>query len=567
MGRFLAALSAGDSTSAAGLTDAPESAKNLLDQVRGALRPEKIDVTVRRVHGATGASTADADFQLAWHLPLGRLWAYESRATLVSTDEQWKLHWTPSTLHPDLAAQQTVALREETPEPAPVLDRDGATLLEPQTVVTVLLDPADAGDPAQVAGKLAAALRPLDGTITEQSIMDGVKALRPGDSYPVASLRASDYQSVKAAVYELPGVRFPQQTRLLPVEKGLAGQVLPAIRSTVEGQLAGLAGWRVITVNAAGTEAAELYAHPAQPAGAALSTLSRRAQAAAQEALGPVGVPGALVALQPSTGEILAVAQNALADEQGAIALTGRFPPGSTFKLATAAAGLGTGQVRVDTPVDCPPTTTVDGRVIPNDKMFGLGTVPLISAFAHSCNTTFATVSTRLPPSALTDAARDLGIGADFVLPGLTTITGSAPPGRNTVQRAENGFGQGTVLASPFGMAIASATVASGRTPVPTLLRGGRTEVRQLGRPLNQDVLDGLRRMMRAVVTDGTGGVLAELPDVHGKTGTAQFGDGTQSHGWFVGYAGDLAFAVLLVGAGTSTPAVEASGRFLQAVH
>lgn len=76
-------------------------------------------------------------------------------------------------------------------------------------------------------------------------------------------------------------------------------------------------------------------------------------------------------------------------------------------------------------------------------------------------------------------------------------------------------------------------------------------------------MLDALRGMMREVVTDGTATLLKPLPDVRGKTGTAQFGDGTRSHGWFVGYTGDLAFAVLTTDAGTSRPAVEAAQRFL----
>ncbi len=563
---FFGALAKGDTARAAELTDAPDSAKAVLDQARSALAPESIDVEVRRVHNAAGSSTATANFRLAWHLPHARLWAYDGEAQLYSANDRWQIHWLPSALHPQLAAQQTLALRAETPELAPVLDRDGATLLDPQTVVSVLLDPAKAGELDPVAGKLAAALHPLDESITKQSIVDGVKGVRSGDSYPVASLRATDYQQVRPSIYELPGVRFTQQERLLPADKQLAEQVLPALRSTVEEQVTGKAGWRVVTLDATGGEVTELHAQAAQPAGAVVSTLSRRIQAAGEQALADAPGPAALVAVQPSTGEILAVAQNAAADAEGAIALTGRYPPGSTFKIATATAALSADKVKSDTPVDCPATATFDGRVVPNDDRFALGTVPLSTAFARSCNTTFAKLSTLLPATALTDAARDLGIGADFVLPGLTTITGSVPPAGNLVQQAENGFGQGTVLASPFGMAIATATVAAGRIPVPVLLRGTPAQARHLGRPIRPDVLAALRGMTREVVTAGTAGALAELPEVHGKTGTAQFGDGTRAHGWFVGYTGDLAFSVLLVGGGTSAPAVGAAHRFLTAI-
>ena len=73
--------------------------------------------------------------------------------------------------------------------------------------------------------------------------------------------------------------------------------------------------------------------------------------------------------------------------------------------------------------------------------------------------------------------------------------------------------------------------------------------------------------MMRAVVTEGTATKLNGLGEVHGKTGTAEFtNDGTRAHGWFVGYRGDLAMAVLVVDAGSSEPAVTAADRFLGAV-
>jgi cell division protein FtsI/penicillin-binding protein 2 len=322
----------------------------------------------------------------------------------------------------------------------------------------------------------------------------------------------------------------------------------------------------VVTVATNGDELAELHSQPAAPAPAVTSTLSGKIQAAAESTLASLTWPATIVAVQPSTGELLAVAQNELADAQGPISLIGRYPPGSTFKIVTAAAALSAGIVKVDTPVECPGTVTIGGRVVPNEGEFALGTVPLSTAFAKSCNTTFAKLASELPAAALTDAAKSLGIGSDFVVPGLTTITGSVPSADSVVQRAENGFGQGTVVTSPFGMAVAAATVRSGRLIAPTLLRGTPTAARNVGAPLRPDVLDSLRVMMRDVVTAGTATGLRNVPDVSGKTGTAQFGDGTNSHGWFVGYAGDLAFSVLLVGAGSSTPAVKVADRFLKAL-
>jgi cell division protein FtsI/penicillin-binding protein 2 len=275
----------------------------------------------------------------------------------------------------------------------------------------------------------------------------------------------------------------------------------------------------------------------------------------------------AIVAIQPSTGELLAVAQNAPADAEGAIALTGRYPPGSTFKIITSAAALQSGSaVTADTPVPCPGTITIGPRAIPNSGNFDKGTIPLHTAFAFSCNTSFAKLASDMAPDTLTNAAKQFGIGVDYVIPGVTTVTGSAPPATDLTERAEDGFGQGKILASPFGLAVVASTVASGTVPKATLFRDKPTKLDQQPPAVAAPVLDALRAMMGEVVTLNAPNTLGKLPDVRGKTGTAQFGDGTHSHGWFAGYQGDIAFATLVTDAGTSGVAVDTTNRFLTAV-
>ncbi|HEX2133353.1 MAG TPA: penicillin-binding transpeptidase domain-containing protein, partial [Actinophytocola sp.] len=405
----------------------------------------------------------------------------------------------------------------------------------------------------------------FDRSITRKTILDGAaKAAteNPDVPYQVVALRSADYELVKPRIYDLPGVRFTSAPRLLATDKKLAPTVLPGVRETVEDELTGQAGWRVYTTDASGAEVAELHAEAADPAEAARVTLSLDVQNAAQRAIAGERTAAMIVAMKASTGELLAVAQNPVADKQGPVALTGRYPPGSTFKIVTTIAAIEAGKVRADQRVGCPATVTVEGREIPNAGRFDKGTIPLHSAFAFSCNTTFARLATELDPSALTDVARRLGLGADFVLRGATTITGSVPPATDTVARAAAAIGQGEVLASPFGMALVASTVASGTMPTPTLLAGSTTESDTPDpEPVDPAVLKSVRAMMHEV-TQRTP-ALAAYPDVRGKTGTAQFGDGTHAHGWYAGYRGDLAFAVLLTDAGTSAKAVAAAARFL----
>ncbi|WP_211288828.1 penicillin-binding transpeptidase domain-containing protein [Actinophytocola xinjiangensis] len=563
---YLGAFAAGDNARAAGVTDSPESAQALLDEVRAKLSPEKVSAQLGNVAANEDETSAWANFEVAWDFGHGREWRYGGRMELRSRDGAWQVHWTSKVVHPELQAQQSIALENEQPDLAPVLDRDSALLMSPEHVVSVLLEPAKAGDVRAVAGALATSLARFDRAITQKSILDGAAKAKEGQPYQVVTLRAGDYERVKPRIYDLPGVRFTSSPRLLPVDKALAPTVLPGVRKLVEDELIGKSGWRVYTTDVSGAEVAELHAQPPQPAEAARVTLSRAVQGAAQAALAGERTASMIVAMEASSGELLAVAQNPVADKEGPVALTGRYPPGSTFKIVTTIAAVEEGKARPDQPVGCPPTVVIDGREIPNNDRFDKGTLPLHSAFAYSCNTTFATLAAELPASSMTDVARRLGLGADFVMPGATTVTGSVPPATNVVERAEDAIGQGKVVASPFGMALVASTVASGTMPTPSLLSGSETESdTENPDKVDQALLTSLRSMMAEVVALTP--ALKPYPGVHGKTGTAQFGDGKRSHGWFVGFRGDLAFAVLITDAGTSAKAVTAATKFLNGVR
>ncbi|HEU5471849.1 MAG TPA: penicillin-binding transpeptidase domain-containing protein [Actinophytocola sp.] len=347
------------------------------------------------------------------------------------------------------------------------------------------------------------------------------------------------------------------------VDPALAPLLLPAMARVAREQ-GGANGWHVALTDAAGTELERLAGSGGEGKPLA-SVLSIPVQRAAQAAVDSVAAPARLVAIKPSTGDILAVAQNGPAGAEPR-ALNGLYPPGSTFKIATATAALQAGVATPDTVLPCPGSLTIGQRTIPNDNGFALGDVPLHSAFARSCNTTFGQLAADLGPDALSTAAGQLGLNADFTIPGLTTEAGAVEPAQGNAQKVENGIGQGTVRASPFGVALMSATVASGRAVVPRLWRDLATEVTAGYQPPPRAVLDRVRAMMREVVTAGTATAIGRRGAVFGKTGTAQFGDGSAAHGWFTGYRGDLAFAVLVESAGSSAPAVAASSAFLGGV-
>jgi cell division protein FtsI/penicillin-binding protein 2 len=567
---FLQAFAAGNNALAAQQTNDPAAAQAMLDATRQGMHPQSLTARVGNITNTSNGVTAA--FDAGWQFDGNRQWSYQGSLTMRKGQDstqhnRWLVQWSPSVVYPQLTARQTLRRSDLQAMPGPVLDRDGNPLMQPDNLVRVVLNAQAAGNLQNTAGALATALGPIEQDITAGSIVDGAQKVPPGQGYEVVTLRDADYQRVKGQIYNLPGVSFVQDKGLVSPNKDFGAQVLPGVRSVALQQRDTHDGWQINAVNPDGSTGPPIISGQPQSVPPLSTTLSRQVQQSAEDALRPVPQPAMIVALQPSSGDVLAVAQNPPANSQGAVALMGQYPPGSTFKIITATAGLAAGQIHADQLVDCPQVAVFDGIPLPNDDNMNLGKVPETVAFAQSCNTTHGQLAANLPDDALTRQAQQMGVGADYNIPGITTITGKVPPGRGAAEKANDGIGQGRVVASPFGMVLAAATAAHGATPTPTLIRGQRTTSNTPPQPLPQPVLDQLRTMMRAVVTQGTARSLGDVGQVYGKTGTAQFGPtGTNTHGWFVGYRGDMAFAVLVTDAGSNKPALDVAHQFLSTV-
>lgn len=320
--------------------------------------------------------------------------------------------------------------------------------------------------------------------------------------------------------------------------------------------------WIIEVKNGSATQ--RLTTFPGRRAKRTRTTLDRRLQAAADRAVAAVTGPAAIVAVRPSSGEILAVADRL---GGGREAFLGRYPPGSAFKVVTAAALLDAGMTAT-TPVDCPDIAHIGQRTIANHDGLNLGRTSLRGAFAYSCNTTFARLAAdRLGADRLARAATMFGFGGPLT-PGVPAERGSCPAPAGTAELAEAAFGQGRVQASPLSMALVAAAAASGTWRPPRLVSAEL--IRRHGEPMQPPRAiphaAALRSMMRAVVTDGTAAHAGLPQGVSGKTGTAEYGaPGAGTHSWFIGFTGDLAFAALVPGGGSGTAAaVPLAAAFLR---
>jgi cell division protein FtsI/penicillin-binding protein 2 len=536
---FFAALATGNTGTAADLSDKP------------GLQATGLDAQI--LSSKYAEDTGSVAYRYTWHLPKNRTWTYDGQLNMVRDEGKWEVRWSATGLHPNLGEHQTFALRADAPRRASVNERGGSDVLVPGYLYHYALDAkAAGGDLMPTAVAVADALRPFDDTIDAQRLAE--QASSSAKPLDLITLRQSDRDRVAPALGNRPGVIVTPQAELLPTDDRFAPAIINQVKKSVIDELDGEAGWRVVSVNQNGAEVDVLNEVPGAPAPSVTVSLDRAVQNSAQDAVNMVGRKAMIVAIKPSTGEILAVAQNAAADADGPTATTGLYPPGSTFKIVTAGAAIDRDMATPNTLLSCPGHMDIGQRTIPNYGGFDLGTVPMSRAFASSCNTTFAELASRMPPKGLTTAAAQYGIGTDYMVDGITTVTGSVPPTVNLTERTEDGFGQGKVLVSPFGMALAAATVAAGKTPVPQLIEGRQTQVAGDATPISPKMLDGLRPMMRLVVTNGTATDLEGTGDVRGKTGEAEFEGG--SHAWFAGYRGDLAFAALIVGGGSSEYAV-----------
>ncbi len=482
--------------------------------VSGPLRQAGADLGVRRLRltlrqVTVNGGSALARFTASAELGGGHTWTYQGRLQLVRRNRRWLVNWSPAAIYPALRAGERFALSAAWPARAPILGADGSLLSSDQAI-------AQSGSLALLTGNVATAT--------------AAQARKLGPPY-----RAGD-------LFGVGGIEQAYQAQL-------AGR--PSLIITITGP-----GRR------AGGVAARFGAQPGTPV---RTSIEMRYQLAASRAVQAAATarPVDVVVIQPSTGRVLAVVERPGGFDR---ALDGEFPPGSTFKVVTASAlaraGLGPAS-----PVQCPAAADIGGRVFHNDNNEQLGATSLQTAFAVSCNTTFALQATqRLSGTALASAAVQFGFNAAPAL-GVAAVLGQFTTPGQSVDLAADAFGQGTDLVSPLSQAAEAAAIGSGTWRPPVLVTSPAPRQSAAPRPLSAAVLAALRPMMAAVVTSGTARGVGLPAGVHGKTGTAEYGSGANppSHAWFIGYRADVAFAVLVEGGGTgASSAAPIANAFLR---
>lgn len=600
-------LTAGDLTGVAFASTSSEEASARLEEITAALDPATPTVTVAGVE-STGEDTATAQLNHVWDVDDSDSdWTYTTSAELTLVEDVWQVGWDPSIAVDGLAPESSLAVSRTPAERAEILGAGGEVLVTDRPVIRMGIDKTriDASELESSAAALAELVGIDPAAYTDQVLAAGEEAfveaivLRDNGDRAVSdeelnaipgAVGIADTMSLaptRTFARELLGSVGPVTAELVEQSEGrleagdVAGQ--SGLQLQYDLQLGGTPGMLIEAVTGEGdTKTSEVLFEKAPVPGEPLElTLDPALQTLAEDVLAEEPSASSIVAIRPSTGEILTVA-NGPGSEGLQTALLGQYPPGSTFKVATSLALLKNG-FTPDTSTSCPEELVVDGRAfnnVPGYPAQFTGEIPLLQALAQSCNTGFISQRDVVSQEALASAAADLGIGVDVPI-GTPAFFGSVPTEADGTTHAASMIGQGEVLVSPLSLAIMAASVGAGERVAPTLLADAAgqeaapssaspeatpeatasqettaspdaTDSADAAAPSNltADEAAALREMMGAVVTVGGAQLLSDIPGepVLAKTGTAEFGteDPPRTHAWVVALQGDLAVAVFV---------------------
>ncbi len=533
------------------------------------------NLAVRQASFATGpmrTNNSAASVPVTERLTLAGLGTITISSTLklVLVQSKWLVKWSPATITPRLGAGDQLSEQTTWPARAAILGANNTPLTRQGQVVTIGIEGALVKNAASLRSALVAAGAPA------AAVSTAITAARTHRAFfePVFTVPQARYEQLKATIYPIPGTVFQSGTALSAVTPGLTAGVVGTVgpvtaqelsqlgapytaqddvgqtglEQAYERQLAGTPGATVSVVSASGAHVATVATLPSHPGTPVITTIRPSAQRAAEAALAGEHKSAALVAVNVSTGAVLAaVSANAVDGFDQAI--DGAFPPGSTFKVITSTALINRG-LSPQSAASCPGTATVDGEVFHNAE----GEAPvrdLLQAFTESCNTAFIKLATgHLSAPDFPATAAMFGLGQSPHI-GLTAFGGSVPQPTDSADLAATSIGQGRVLVSPLGLAMIAAAVDTGKVHAPRLVTGGASAPAATSQ-LPASVVKDLHEMMASVVAQGTAAGQGLPPGTYGKTGTAEYGTTKplKIDAWLMGFKGNIAFAALVVDSG-----------------
>ena len=515
----------------------------------------------------------------------GAPWMYGGLLTLRRVGSGWKIMWSPSVINPGLRPGLRLAMISVTWHRMPVLDAEGQPLQTPSTAYVVGVLPRRLKDAAATADGLGRVTG-----IQPSEVLGWIVAAPRKHFLELVMFQPSEYHRLAHRLGKIPGLVAHKRRVLLfnSIAPAVVGSVgaeastalrdagiayrpgatvgLSGLQSRYQSDLAGIPMTEVVAETSSGHTVRVLKTWAGRAPAAVRTTIDASVQLAASRAVAAAPGSAAIVALQASTGRILAVADRKAPGMPRIDPLAGRYPPGAAFTIVSTEALLAKG-VTGNTPIPCTPSNPVGGhnfRNVPQGKTDNGAT--FAEDFAMSCATAFIGPSQRLSTAELDKAAAGFGFGQRWQLP-LTGFSGSVGTSSGAAQVAAATIGQGNVRVSPLTMANVAAEVATGTWHAPSLVTRPPDARESRQSPFAATTLASLRTLMREAVRSGA----ARRADVsghpvYGQVGTTLLVSGKHQKWatWFVGYRGDIAFAVVEFTGSSRTSAAPLAASFLR---
>lgn len=513
-------------------------------------------------------SAASVPVTTTFQLPAVGAWRANTTLALVKLKGHWLVQWSPAVVQSALQAGEHLAFSRVWAARAPILGAGGTPLTVQGAQVVVGIEGSRVKSQAQVTSLLEAA----GATSSQVATAFAGAAQNPDYFEPVFTLTQVQFNALggqSSQLYQVAGTAFQNTSARQAATPGLAAHVVGTVgpitaqelqqlgpdydaTDTVgqtgleqadQTQLAGTPGGTVTIDSSSGAVKATVATFAPKAGTPVQTSINLTVQQAAEAAMAGVTHYGALVAVNASTGQVLAAVSVPQTDAFD-YALEGEFAPGSTFKVITSTALIEKG-LTPSSPASCPQSIVVDGETFHNaegDQPVGT----MAQAFTESCNTAFIGLATaNLSLATLPVTAAQYGIGSSPSL-GLDSFGGSVPTPQDQAALAATAIGQASVVVSPVMMAMVAAALDTGTVRAPRLVSGtaGGTAATHT---VPAAVVSDLQQMMLQVVQSGTAAGTGLPAGTHAKTGTAEYSQNNLqlTDAWLMGYDGNVAFAAV----------------------
>ncbi|MET9327250.1 NTF2-like N-terminal transpeptidase domain-containing protein [Tsukamurella sp. NPDC003166] len=500
---YTSALGEGKAVAAAAVTSSPDAAGGVIGRTLRDMNAQSVKVTTTNVQRYSGGN-ATFDVKTHWNFGDGRDWDYTTKGSASQLSIGWRISWDPAVLAPGLTPDTSIRqIRTDAKAPR-VFAADKSDLMFAGTVHRLTVDPNKTKNLTDSLTRVAKIVSPVAPLVTPESLAAKAKA-DPGKPVPVLDLRDDDFGVLGDKLTAVPGLQDSPAQDLLISNRQLFSPLFDGIKGAWQANRDATAGWEVQLLTN-GKPPTKIVGYQGPPGPDLRTAMDPKVQLDVENAVVQLGQPAAMVVVSVSTGAVLAAAQNTQASAVSPDwALTGLSTTGPVleplYNEVNAAAGKDTGK---------------QGKLL-----------------------------------------APLGMGTDFAMTGVKTVTAELPGvgGRGPAE-----LGADTVKATPFGMAIFAAAIAKGKTTAPFVVQDQTAKPSVPLGDVDEKILNAVRAKMDATVApSGDGGDLAATK-AKGLVGT----NGPEGPGWFIGYRGDQAFAIMVTGEKSGSGSLQVAGAYLK---